>query len=120
MTVQTVSAKANLEDGSESSGSVEYDFGDDLKSSTDLFGGEVVQRRFKAAAVVDLQGVIRRHLQSDPPLAGKALQEACGEWKPGIQRARKSKVEKAMEMVGDLSDDDRAALIASLKGSKAA
>lgn len=98
---------------------VSYDFGDNLPESIELFGEEVVYKRFVAAATVDLQGLIRRSItggKDREALSGEALQDAVNEWKPGVAKARKSKTEKALAIVSGMSKEEKLALLAELAG----
>src|SRR6185295_11376023 len=114
MTTQTVSAKAGTED-TDPSASVTYDFGDNLDEAVALFGGDVVFSRFKAASIVDLQAIIRRHLTGEKPKTEAEIQALVNEWKPGVsQRVRKSPAEKAMEAFATLSDAEKTALLEQL------
>ena len=96
---------------------VNFDFGSDLDSSVKLFGAEVVYKRFVSAGVVDLQGMIRRNLAGDKPKTAKELQELADDWKPGIQRARQSKQEKALTALEELSNEDKLDFIKELQKS---
>ena len=44
------------------------------------------------------------------------IQSILDAWKPGVQKARKSVAEKTEDLFGQLSDDDKAALLAKLSG----
>lgn len=119
MTATTVTAKVGTEENAPSA-SVTYDFGDNLDEAVTLFGADVVYARFKAASVVDLQALIRRHLDSDTPKSAAEIQELAAAWKPGVQtKKRKSAGEKIQDLLGDMSEADRAALLESLMKSAA-
>lgn len=119
MTQVTVSAKVGTEENAPSA-SVSYDFGDNLDEATSLFGADVVYARFKAAAIVDLQALIRRHLDSDTPKSAAEIQELASAWKPGVQtKKRKTAGEKIQDLLGDMSEADRAALLESLMNQAA-
>ena len=114
MTVQKVSAKNGTEEASPSA-TVDYDFGDNLAESVTLFGEDVVFSRFKAASIVDLQALIRRHLDGETPKTEAEIQALVNEWKPGVtKRVKKSTKEKAEEIFGQLSDADKQALLEQL------
>lgn len=116
MTAQKITARDGNEDSSPSA-TVEFDFGDNLGEATELFGDDVVYSRFKAAAVVDLQALIRRHLGGEKPKSEAEIQELVSQWKPGIsKRVRKSTKEKAEELISQMSDAEKAALLAQLQG----
>lgn len=115
MTATTVSAKVGNEENAPSA-QVTYDFGDNLDEAVGLFGADVVYARFRSAATVDLQALIRRHLDSDTPKTVPEIQELATAWKPGVQtKKRKSASEKIADLLGEMSETDRANLLASLQ-----
>ncbi len=71
------------------SGTVKYDFGDNLDEATDKFGAEVVFSNFRQHAVVALQNVISGALKT-----GKDVQEVVDKWKLGMAKPKKSEAEK--------------------------
>ena len=114
MSVTEIGARAGTEDDAPSA-TVSFDFGDDLESAVEKFGGDVIFSRFKAAATVDLQALIRRNLKGENPKDEKEIQALVDEWQPGVStRTRKSPQQKAQEAVDALSDDEKEALLASL------
>lgn len=120
MTQTTVTAKVGTEENAPSA-SVTYDFGDNLDDSKNLFGADVVHARFKAASIVDLQALIRRHLDSDTPKSAAEIQELATAWKPGVQtKKRKSPGEKIQDLLGDMSEADRATLLETLMNAATA
>lgn len=119
MTAQTISAKNGTEENSPSA-SVEYDFGDNLDEAVTLFGAEVVFSRFKAASIVDLQALIRRHLEGETPKTQAEIQALATEWKPGVaSRKRKSTKEKAEELFANLSPAEKQQLLEQLLAADA-
>ena len=119
MTAQKITARDGNEENSPSV-SVDYDFGDNLQEAVELFGDDVVFSRFKAAAVVDLQALIRRHLGGEKPKTAEEIQALVSEWKPGVsKRVRKSTTEKAQDLIGQMSAEEKAALLASLQADAA-
>lgn len=112
MSNQTVSAKQK--DGPETS--VEYNFGDTLEEAVELFGADVVFSRFKGAAVVDLQAMIRRLQKAGK--TDKEIQEHCAQWKPSVGRAsgpRKTKEERLAELLSQMSPEERKRAIAAAR-----
>ena len=83
------------------SGTVEYDFGDDLQEATDKFGGEVVFSNFRQHAVVALQNVISGALK-----AGKDVQEVVNKWKLGMAKPKKSEAEKLTASIENVESLD--------------
>lgn len=119
MTMQKINARNGTEEDSPSA-EVEYDFGDNLAEAVALFGDDVVYSRFKAAAIVDLQALIRRHLDGEKPKTNEEIQALVTEWKPGVtKRVRKSTKEKAEELFDSMSDDEKKALLESLMNKAA-
>lgn len=109
-----ISAKLGTEDDSPGA-TVQYDFGDNLAEAVERFGEDVVYSRFKAAAVVDLQALIRRHLDGETPKSESEIQALVSEWKPGVSsRKRRSTKEKAEELIASMSAADRQALLDQL------
>ena len=114
MAVKEIGAKAGTEDDAPSA-TVNYDFGDDLDSAAEMFGGDVIYSRFVAAATVDLQALIRRNLKGENPKTEAEIQDLVSEWQPGVStRTKKSPQEKAQQAIDELSDAEKAALLESL------
>lgn len=89
----------------------EYDFGEDLQTSIELFGEKVVHSAFCQQSVVKLQALMRSTAK-----AGKDVAEAVANWKPGVTRVRgKSAQDKVLEAYAAMSEDEQAALIAKLQ-----
>jgi hypothetical protein len=119
MSAKEITAKVNSSD--REAVTVTYDFGDNLDEAVSLFGAEVVFARFAAAATVDLQGVIRRHmvdqLGKDGQVTSAAksdeeIAELVANWKPGLAKPKKSAKEKLTDMLAALDPEARAALLA--------
>lgn len=109
-----ISAKAGTAEDSPSA-TVTFDFGDNLGEASELFGEDVVFSRFKSAATVDLQALIRRSLIGENPKSEEDIQALVSEWKPGVStRTRISAKEKATRAVDALSDADRQELLDQL------
>lgn len=117
----TVSAKLSDHDQTVA---VNYNFGADLDEMSELFTPEVVYNKALDAMVIDLQAKLRRHLRAalvadkegKTTALPKDLQTLVADWKPSAGRTeRKSAAEKVAGLVGKLSAEDRAALIARLK-----
>ena len=94
--------------------SVNFDFGDDIDSAVELYGAEVVFGRYRSAAVVDLQALIRRHGGGENAKTESEIQDIVAEWKPGVQRARKSTKQKALDAFENLSEEEREELLSQL------
>lgn len=113
MTKQVVEAKlANQEE----TVAAEYDFGDNLAEAVELYGEEVVFSRYKSAAVIDLQSFMRGLIRQEK--TPEDIATAVAEWKPGVRKAAgKSKEEKARELLGGLSAEERAAILREFLGA---
>ena len=116
MSETEVSAKAGTDEDSPSA-VVVFDFGDNLAGAAENFGDDVVFSRFKSAATVDLQALIRRNLTGENPKTEDEIQALVSEWKPGVStRVRISAKDKATRAIDALSEEDRAALLETLMG----
>lgn len=89
------------------------DFGDDLKSATELFGAEVIFSCFIANVKITAQAAVRRMLETGSDQA--AIEARMNEWKPG------QKLERISDPVGSfkkklavMDPEARAALLAEL------
>lgn len=117
----TITAKAGQEEDAPSA-TVEYEMGGDLDTAIELFGPEVVYKRFAAAVIIDIQAMIRRLLnrtgedKSPNPASQEEIQGVLDAWKPGVQKARKSAAEKTEDLFSQLSEEDKAALLSKLSG----
>lgn len=106
---------------------VNYDFGTNLDEAVDKFGAETVFNCFKDAAVIKLQALLRRKLTA--ALVGdkdgkttdlpEDVQELVADWKPSASgTTRKSAAEKVETIIGKMSEEERAALIAKLQAGE--
>jgi len=103
---------------------VSYDFGKTLQDSISMFGEDVVHSRFVAAAVIDLQSLIRRGIRPDKEGNTKTDEQIAAmaaSWKPGVKQiSRKSPQDKIKDAFSGLSDEQRKELLAQLKADLAA
>ena len=116
MSKTTITAKLGREEDAASISS-EYDFGDTMEDAIELFGDEVVFNRFKAAVTVDIQAMQRRLAGGDESKTESEIQTILDEWKPGVQRTRKSPQDKAKSALENLSEEERAQLLAQFTQS---
>lgn len=105
---------------------VGYDFGDNLNEAIELFGEDVIFAKFKQAAIVDFQSVLRRHMftetdegdsiiTTDVSSEDVALIEAVADWKPGVStRVTKTPKEKAMAALKGMSPEEIEQMLAEL------
>ena len=104
--------------------SVVYDFGKTLDDSISMFGAEVVHSRFVAAAIIDLQSLIRRGIRPDKEGKVKTDEDITATaaiWKPGVKQiSRKSPQDKIKDAFSGLSAEQREQLLEQLKADLAA
>lgn len=91
---------------------VSYEVPDSLADLVAAFGEEVVATNAKGSIVISLQAFIRRHI--DKPQ--EEVQALVSAWKPDTRAGvtRKSAAEKVGDLVGKLSDEERAELLRKL------
>lgn len=99
---------------------VNFDFGDkgsdspSLKGLVDKFGEEVVASRAHSALVIDLQALMRRHIESKE-FSQEKLNKAVAEWKPSvITTVRRTAAERVEDTVSRMTDAERAELLKKL------
>lgn len=95
-----------------------YDFGDNLEQAVEMFGEDAVFGGFKAQSKINVQALIRRHMKPDKDGNQKSDSEIQAEvtaWKPGVRSVtRKSAVEKAKDLLGGMSAEEKQKLLADL------
>ncbi len=114
-----VKAKAKQKDGTERLVTVEYDFGENLDEMLDRFSSEVVYGQALDSLVISVQAMIRRHASGTdkaPPKSDEEIQKIVSAWRPGVGATRKSATEKAADAIRALTPEQRAALLAELRG----
>lgn len=124
MSAVEITAQLGKEDDSPAA-TVTYDFGDNLDEAVEKFSSEVVYSRFKSAATIDLQALIRRHLgakdeNGNPaPKSQEEIQALVNQWSPGAQtRTRKTDKQKAEELLTKLPPAQLAELLAQLQAKE--
>ncbi len=78
------------------------------------FTEKVVVAHAKSSITVALQSFLRGLIKAGKN--AKEAQAATNEWKPGMRTPGKSKLEKAEDYLGKLSEDERKALLKKLQG----
>lgn len=100
---------------------VAYDFGGNVEEMIELFGDQVVYANARAQMVIGLQAMMRRAMMPDKEGKTKTDDEISAmakEWTPGDRTVtRKTAVEKAKDLLGGMSPEEKAELLASLKGA---
>lgn len=100
----------------------QYDFGASLEDAVETFGEDVVFAGFVSSATIDAQNFIRLRLEKKTEEGGfsysdDAIASDFAEWKPGVKtRERVSQTDKIRKMLGALTEEQKAALLASLAG----
>lgn len=95
--------------------SYEYPMPENLDDLSEAFGEEVVYNNATANMVVGLQSFIRGLHNAEEPKSAEEIAEAVANWKPGTRKPAMSKVEKATELFASLTDEEKAAALASLQ-----
>ena len=93
------------------------DFGENLAATVAKFGEGVVHKQAVAAMTVAFQGWLRS--QGAQGKKADEIQKAADAWKPGERKASKSPAEKLRELLGNMSAEDRAAVLKDYKAKAA-
>ena len=97
--------------------SATYDFGANLDEAVEKFTENVVFGVFIDQAVIRLQALLRRAIEDE--LTQKEIDEKVAAWQMTVGgRERKSAAEKVNDLLGKMTDEQRKALLASLRGVK--
>lgn len=99
---------------------IEYDLGNNLQDAVKKFGEEVVFSHWKSSATIAVQSRMRAAMKEDveagrKPSADKVA-KALADYKIGVKKPGVSKVEKAKKYIGEMSDEEKKALLAELQG----
>lgn len=97
---------------------VEFDYPiyDTVEENIKAYGADIVNSRFRAALVVDVQNIARNLLGK-----GKTHDEIrteLGKWKPGLKAVGKTKFEKAIEGISSFTPEQLAALLAAVQSQQ--
>ena len=94
---------------------VNYPFLDatDLNGLAKNFTEAVVVAHAKSSMTVALQGLIRGLIKQEKSQA--EIQKAISEWKPGMRTPGKSRMEKAEDLVGKMTDEEKRDLLKKLQ-----
>lgn len=112
MTVQDVTA--TIADGS-ASVTFPYDFGDNLQDAVSKFGEPIVWAYAQRALVIAAQGHARSLIKSEK--SKDEILATMAEWKPGAPRQAKTAEDRAREILGKISPEERAKLLAELSAA---
>ncbi len=80
------------------------------------FTEKVVVAHVKSSITVALQGLIRGLLKAKKSPA--EIKKAVEEWKPGMRTPGKSRLEKAEDLLGAMTPEERKALLKKLQSGK--
>jgi len=70
-------------------------------------------------AVVDIQGVLRSAYNAKEPIVDpKALSQKGDAYRPGVHSGKKSQVDKVIDRVNTMSDEEKRVLLLKLTGAK--
>jgi len=115
---QEITANAKIKDKEtgdvveEVTATCNYEFGETLDETVELFGADVVHNNFKQSAVISAQSRMRALLAQG--VSGDDLQSKLDEWKPGIKTTtRKSPADKLRDLLAGRSPEEIAELIAA-------
>lgn len=78
------------------------------------FTEKVVVAHAKSSITVGLQSFLRGLIKAGKKPA--EIQQAVAEWKPGMRTPGKSRMEKAEDLLGKMSKEERQALLKKLQG----
>lgn len=93
---------------------VSYNLGGDLAGAAELFTAEVVYSKFVQQCRVDIQGLVRRLLKAGKP--DEEIYAAVASYTPTIAAKRgRTDIEKAQALLGKLTPEQKAALLAELE-----
>ncbi len=89
----------------------------DVSTTSELnknFTEKIIVAHAKSSITVALQSFLRGLIKAKKTPA--EVTKAVSEWKPGMRTPGKSKLEKAEELLGGMSADERKALLRKLQG----
>lgn len=99
----------------------EYDFGASPEETLKKFGADLTVKRAIAGWVVDLQGRLRTYinkcLKDNKKVDQKEVDKIASEWEPTAGPQRKSKEDKVKALIGEMTPEQKAALLADLKAA---
>ncbi len=91
-----------------------YDFGGDFDEMVSIFGAETVYHHAKSSLRVGFQQGLRAW--AGQGFNQKKMEEAAEKWEPPSGRPRgKTKIEKATELLKNMSEEERDMLLATLQ-----
>jgi hypothetical protein len=120
MALQTVTAKTILKEGErkgeEVSGSIEYDFGDNLADASSKFGDDVVFSLFEQQARIQCQARMRAELLAPTGSVTRVAEQ----WKPGVQmRASVDPIAAAKNAVAGMDPEAKKAFMKKMQAELA-
>ena len=113
MAIQEVIAKKKVGE-EEKTGTVAFDFGNDLNDAVEKFGAEVVFSNYVQSAKIALQALIRARLDK-----GANVEELAEIWKPGVtlERSPVDVLAQAKAKFQKMSQEERLAYLEMLQAS---
>ena len=88
---------------------VEYHFGDTVEELVENFGEDIIFQHARGSLTVSLQSYIRS--QIDAEKSDEEIQDAADQWRPGQRRKAKSKADKVLEELSNMSEEERLAVL---------
>lgn len=85
-----------------------------IKEAVDAFTEKVVLAHFLGSTTVSLQSLLRGLMKAKK--TDKEIQAAVTAWKPGMKTPGKSKLEKAEDLLGAMSAEERRDLLKKFQG----
>lgn len=98
---------------------VSYDFGNTLEATTAKYGEGVVHYNACLRLATGMRNKLYSLLNAEPPIATEEAVAQMASWVPSVStgRAKKSPVQAALEALGKMSDEEKAAFMADLGDS---
>jgi hypothetical protein len=88
---------------------IKFELDDTLDGAVKHYGEEVVFSRYQSALIIDLQSKMRTMIKAGKTEAD--IQAEADIWQPGVKSKGKSPAEKARDLFGRLSAEEREALL---------
>ncbi len=115
MAMQVIETQTLDKDKNELKNTCNFDFGDNLAAAVATHTEDVVFAQYVASVRIGLQNYVRGLLKQGKN--EKEIQEGVNTWRPGIKAPGKSKIEKTKNLLAQLSDEDKAKLLADIQAS---
>lgn len=111
MSQQVVAAKVTEGDRSGEVFEVKIDLPESIEEALEMYGPEISFSHLSASVIIALQSFVRIQIKKDGATP-ESVQEAVDKWRPGTKQRGRTMAEKVQDMLGKLSDEERADLLA--------